>query len=99
MLSALMVFYRDFRHVVPFLTQILMYLHSGDLSGERAAGAVSLAVGPESDVRDRHRISLGHSRHAVELSDSGYLSRSAVLTFLVAVFYFRRTERRFADFA
>ena len=32
MLAALTVFYRDFKHIVPFLMQILMYRHAGDLS-------------------------------------------------------------------
>ena len=41
MLAALTVFYRDVRHIVPFLTQILDVSHAGDLSSQPAADEVS----------------------------------------------------------
>ena len=43
--------------------------HPGDLSGQRASREVSLAILPQSHVRDCHCVSLGHTRHAVGFDD------------------------------
>ena len=37
-LAALTVFYRDFKHIVPFLVQILHVRHAGDLPARRSSG-------------------------------------------------------------
>ena len=72
-LAGLTVFYRDFKHVVPFLMQILMYvtpvIYPAKLIGMRWQLLLSL----NPDVRDRHRVPLGHPRPGVEFRDPGDL--------------------------
>ena len=55
LLSALTLFYRDFRHVVPFLVQIMMYVtpvfYSASMITDREAKA-RLVTCLEPDVRD-----------------------------------------------
>ena len=72
MLSALTVFYRDFRHLVPFLTQIFMYFTPVIYPAEPDSREVSLVSGPQSDVRARFRVPLGYFRRALAFSESGY---------------------------
>ena len=72
-LAALTVFYRDFKHIVPFLVQILMYvtpvIYPSGMIGP------ALAVGPvaQPDVRDHRRVPLGDPRPALELRVAGDL--------------------------
>ena len=65
-LAALTVFYRDFKHVVPFMIQIMMYvtpvIYPANMSAPRWQSPVS-----ESDVRHRHRLSLGDPGPGLEL--------------------------------
>jgi len=99
-LSALTVFYRDFRHVIPFLSQILLYL--------------TFVIYPGSMIRQplyRWILSLNPMFGIVMAFRSAILgldwdfpclaisTAAALAFFLFGVFYFRRTERLFADFA
>jgi lipopolysaccharide transport system permease protein len=98
-LSALMVFYRDFRHVVPFILQILLY--------------VSFVIYPGSAIKQplyRWILSLNPMFGLIMGFRSAMLGVAwdlpclaistvvAVASFFFGLFYFRRTERRFADF-
>jgi lipopolysaccharide transport system permease protein len=99
MLSALTVFYRDFRHVVPFLTQIFMYfsavIYPANLIPQKYHWF--LALNPMFGLASAYRSAiLGVPWHFESLVIS---TTSALVTFLFAVHYFRRVERRFADFA
>jgi homopolymeric O-antigen transport system permease protein len=99
MLSALTVFYRDFRHLVPFLTQILMYCTPViyPVSAIPAKYHWFLALNPMFGLVSAYRsaiLGLPWSFQSLAISTT-----SAVVSFLVAVYYFRRVERRFADFA
>jgi lipopolysaccharide transport system permease protein len=99
MLSALMVFYRDFRHVIPFLTQILMFCTPViyPASALPARYRWLFVLNPMFGIVTAYRSAiLGTPWDWQSLAIS---SISAVFLFLLAVFYFRRTERRFADFA
>ena len=62
MLAALTVFYRDFKHVVPFLTQILMYMTPVVYPAKIIGPRWQMLILPEPDVRDRYRIPLGDPR-------------------------------------
>ena len=99
-LSALTVFYRDFRHVIPFLSQILLYL--------------TFVIYPGSMIRQplyRWILSLNPMFGIVMAFRSAILgldwdfpclaisTATALGFFVFGVFYFRRTERLFADFA
>ena len=98
MLSALTVFYRDFRHVIPFLSQILLYCTPViyPASGIPAKYHWFLAINPMFGIVPAYRSAiLGIAWDFQILAIS---TTSALLSFLFAVSYFRRTERRFADF-
>lgn len=102
LLSALTLFYRDFRHVVPFLVQIMMYVtpvfySASMITDERPRLGWLLALNPMFGIVDAYRgIMLGTSLNVSCLLIS---CTSAVVLFIFALFYFRKTERRFADFA
>jgi lipopolysaccharide transport system permease protein len=99
LLSAFMVFYRDVRHAIPFLTQMFLY--------------VSFVIYPASEIKKplyRWILSLNPMFGLIMGYRSAILgvtwdktclaisTASAVGSFIIALYYFRRTERRFADF-
>jgi lipopolysaccharide transport system permease protein len=99
LLSALVVSYRDFRYVIPFMLQGLMFLspvmYSGNLVPVRYQWV--LALNPMSGIINGYRSAiLGAPWNFVTL---GVSSAVSVALFLVGLFYFRRVERRFADIA
>ena len=98
MLAALTVFYRDFKHVVPFLTQILMYItpvaYPAKLLSPRWQMLFSL--NPMFGIVTAYRSAiLGTDWNLTTLAIS---TASALGLFLFAIFYFHKVERRFADF-
>ncbi len=99
-LSALTVFYRDFRHVVPFLTQIFMYvtpvIYPAHLITRPLVRWI-LSLNPMFGIVTAFRSAiLGLPWDLTCLAIS---TVSALGGFLFSVYYFRRTEREFADFA
>jgi lipopolysaccharide transport system permease protein len=99
MISALTVFYHDFRHIVPFLLQIFMFItpviYSANVFSERARMVLSL--NPLFGIMSAYRSAiLGTPWDVRSLAIS---TASAVGLLFCAVYYFRRTERHFADFA
>jgi lipopolysaccharide transport system permease protein len=98
MLAALTVFYRDVRHIVPFLTQILMFVTPViyPLSALPAKYHGLLALNPMFGITTAYRSAIfGERWHWLVIAIS---TTSAIVSFVFAIFYFRRTERRFADF-
>jgi lipopolysaccharide transport system permease protein len=97
LLSALTVAYRDFTHITPFLLQIWMY--------------VTPVIYPVSIVPERWQwlLYLNPMTGLIEAFRSAFLGRPfdwagiglscavALVVFLVAIAYFERVERRFAD--
>ena len=99
-LAALTVFYRDFKHIVPFLMQILMYVTPVIYPAEYDRPALAVDPVAQPDVRDRRRVPLGDPRASQwNLPSLAISTASALGLFVFALFYFRKTERRFADFA
>jgi homopolymeric O-antigen transport system permease protein len=98
-LAALTVTYRDFRYVVPFLVQSWMYISPViyPVSVVPAQWQWLLALNPMAGIIDAYRSALlGLPWNPVTLA----VSSAASLTLLVfGLFYFRKTERRFADVA
>src|SRR5262249_34947469 len=95
-LAALTVFYRDFKHLVPFLVQILMFLtpvvYPAEFVGPRAT--LVLSLNPIFGILNAYRSAiLGLDWNIPSLAIS---TISALALFTFALFYFRRTERRFA---
>jgi lipopolysaccharide transport system permease protein len=98
-IAALTVFYRDFKHIVPFLVQIFMYvtpvIYPIKYVSPRAQ--LVLALNPMFGIINGYRAAiLGQDWNFPVLAIS---TASALGSFVFALYYFRRTERRFADFA
>ena len=101
MLASLTLFYRDFRHIVPFLVQIMMYvspvIYSGSKFSDHPRLVWILSLNPLFGILDAYRgCILGADLNWSSLLIS---STSAISLFVFALFYFRKTERWFADFA
>jgi lipopolysaccharide transport system permease protein len=101
-LSALTVTYRDFRFLIPFAVQILSYLSfvqypADDFIHGHPVFAWFLSLNPMFGVVTAFRWAiLGRPLYP------GYIAMSIVVSLALLVFgafYFRKTERRFADIA
>jgi lipopolysaccharide transport system permease protein len=98
-LAALTVFYRDFKHIVPFLTQLMMFvtpvIYPASMLGYRTQ--LILSINPMFGIVAAYRSAiLGVEWNLASLAIS---TASALALFTFSLFYFRKTERRFADFA
>jgi homopolymeric O-antigen transport system permease protein len=99
-LSALTVFYRDFRHVVPFMAQILMFLTPIVYPASMVQRPIYrwiMSLNPMFGI-------VAACRSAILGTDWDFpclaISTAVALAgFFFGLFYFRRTERRLADFA
>jgi lipopolysaccharide transport system permease protein len=103
-LAALAVQYRDVKHVMEFLTQILMFaapvVWPVTLIAERFGETARLAFGlyPMAGAIEGFRSALlGTNPMPWDMIGLGALS--AIVLFVTGAFYFRRMERRFADVA
>ena len=98
-LAAVTVTYRDFRYVIPFMVQAWMYISPViyPVSLVPPRWQWLLAVNPMAGIIDAYRSSLlDLPWNFLTLSVSA-LSAVALLTY--GLFFFRKTERRFADVA
>lgn len=102
-LSALAIQYRDVRHIMQFLTQILMYaapvVWPASLIREQYPEFVLLyGLYPMAGVIEGFRASLlGHQTMPWDLLGMAAISTTVLL--ISGMFYFRRVERVFADIA
>jgi lipopolysaccharide transport system permease protein len=99
LIAAMTVFYRDLRHVLPFMVQIFMFITPVIYSMKMVALPYQyvLSLNPMFGIVAAYRSAiLGLDWNLTSLAIS---TVSAILLFIFAVYYFRRTERRFADFA
>lgn len=100
-LAALTVFFRDFKHVVPFVVQILMYMtpvfYTIDPTfNESKRLRPIMSLNPMFGIVDGFRsavLGLPMQWDCLLISTA-----STVILFLIAIHYFRRTERLFADY-
>ena len=106
LLSALTVTYRDFRFVIPMMTQLWMWISFVPMPipesiRDSAKWQPFLALNPMySIVAAFRKCVTGHSEEVG--FRPAYLAISiviAITVFLVGIFYFRKTEKRFADIA
>lgn len=99
-LAALTVFYRDVKHVVPFLMQILLYVTPVIYPAAaitRPLYRYILSLNPMFGLVTAYRSSiLGLEWDLASLTIS---TVSALAIFLFGTLYFYKTERRFADVA
>ncbi len=99
LISALNVRYRDFRYIVPFIIQFGLYVSPVGFSSDTIPGKWRLiySINPMVGVIDGFRWSI--IGKGVEFYMPGFII-SIVLTiilFVVAIIYFRKTEKTFAD--
>jgi lipopolysaccharide transport system permease protein len=98
-LAALTVFYRDFKHLVGFLVQIMMYVtpvfYPAKLVGTR--WRLLLSLNPMFGIVNAYRSAILGTPW--DFRTLGISTTSALLLLVFSFFYFRKTERRFADFA
>lgn len=103
-LSAMTVTYRDFRFVVPFMTQILMWIsfvaYPKEIIGD-SKWEYLLALNPMFGIISGYRAAIFGDELAADFKWSvlGISSAVAVGLLIFGLFYFRKTERRFADIA
>jgi len=98
-LAALTVSYRDFRFVVPFMLQAMMYLSPVIYPVSLVPGKWQwlLALNPMTGIIDAYRSAiLGKPWNFTTLAVS---TAATLLLFVFGLFYFRKTERKFADIA
>lgn len=103
-LSAMAIQYRDVKHAITFLSQLLMYMAPVvwpvSLISERFGETAKLAYGlyPMVGVIEGFRSSLiGHNPMPWDLIGMGMITSISI--FVTGIFYFRLKERIFADVA
>ena len=104
LLSALAIQYRDIRHSVQFISQLLMYaapvVWPVSLIGAKFGDTAMQIYGlyPMAGVIEGFRSALlGHNPMPWEMIGSGAISSSII--FIFGAYYFKRKERIFADVA
>ncbi len=97
-LTALTVKYRDFRFVVPFLLQVGLFLSPvGFSTANLPSWRQVYALNPMVGAIDGFRWCLLHGEPALDPLNLAVSAGMAILLLLSGVWYFRRTERTFAD--
>jgi lipopolysaccharide transport system permease protein len=98
-ITALNVKYRDFRYIIPFIMQFGLYVSPVGFSSERVPDQWRLlySLNPVVGVIDGFRWCLLSGQSKLYLA-SFMLSMGVISLFLwLGIWYFRRTERTFAD--
>jgi lipopolysaccharide transport system permease protein len=97
-LSALNVKYRDVRHMIPFAVQIGMFVSPVAYSKRLVPESIQwlYAMNPAVGVIEACRATIMPDR-AIDWALWGQAVAVGLLTVIVGFFYFRRTERTFAD--
>lgn len=98
-LCALTVEYRDFRYIVPFIVQFGLYISPVGFGSEVIPEKWRLlySLNPMSGIIEGFRWSIAGNSCPLNIL---YFSISIVVTFIIfvtGIWYFRRTERKFAD--
>jgi lipopolysaccharide transport system permease protein len=98
-IAALLVEYRDFRIIVPFIVQFGLYLSPVGFSSGVVPQKWRLlySLNPIVGVIDGFRWSILGGEHQVYLPGLAVSALCATLLLISGLWYFRRTERTFAD--
>lgn len=98
-LAALNVKYRDFRYILPFLLQVMLFVSPViyPISNNSGVFGYVLKINPVSAAIELFRGGIGQSSINTEvvLISLG----SSLIFFIIGLFYFRKTEAYFADIA
>lgn len=100
LLSALTVTYRDFRYVIPFMVQAMMFLSPVIYPLEMfdAKWHWLLAINPMAGIIEGYRSAVFVDQ-PWNFTALGVSTLSTLVVFFFGCYYFRSTERRFADIA
>lgn len=98
-LSALMVEYRDVRHIVPFIVQFGMYVSPVGFSSNVVPEKWRLlySFNPVVGIIDGFRWSLMRGQMPLRVEPLALSLGVTITLFTTGIWYFRRTERSFAD--
>lgn len=98
-LAALTVTYRDFRFVIPFMMQAMMYISPVVFPVRMIPEQYHsyLAINPMTGIIHAYRAAILGTPFNIEVF--AISASVAFLLFIYGLFYFRKTERRFADIA
>ena len=83
MISALTVFYRDFRHIVPFLIQIFMFITPVIYSANVFTASCPDGSVAEPDVRNHIGVPLGYPRYEWNFPSLAISTATAVGLFML----------------
>ena len=101
--TALNVKYRDFRYAIPFMIQFGLYVspvgYSSAIIRERFGDTVATiySLNPMVGVIDGFRWAILRGESPLDLGSFAISTTVAVLSALLGVWYFRKTEKNFAD--
>jgi lipopolysaccharide transport system permease protein len=98
-LAALNVKYRDFRYVVPFIVQFGLYLSPVGFSSNIVPSQWRLlySINPMVGVIDGFRWAVSGGRTAFPTQSLELALVASILVLATGIWYFRKTERTFAD--
>lgn len=97
-LTSLTVKYRDFRYIVPFLLQVGVFVSPvGFRTDNYPNWRELLALNPITGVIDGFRWCLLGGNQQLDPLSLAYSAGMTALTLAAGVWYFRKTERQFAD--
>lgn len=98
LLAALNIKYRDFRYIIPFMIQALLFVTPviyPTIIITNVFLKYTLAINPLYAAVEIFRFSIFHTH--LELPLIGISISSCILFFIIGLFYFRKTETYFAD--
>jgi len=99
LLAALNVEYRDFRYIVPFVVQFGLFVSPIAVETSRVPEPwrLALRLNPMTGIIDGFRWSILGGRTPLDSAALGLAVAVTVAFMILGVWYFRRTERGFAD--
>jgi lipopolysaccharide transport system permease protein len=99
LLAALNVEYRDFRYIVPFIVQFGLFV--SPIAFETRAvperWQLLLSLNPMTGIIDGFRWAILAGRTPLNTESLGLSTGITLLFLMLGIWYFRRTERSFAD--
>ncbi len=98
-IAGLMVKYRDFRSIVPFIVQFGLYLSPVGFQSSIVPQNLRIfySLNPMVGVIDGFRWSVLGGKQLIDWYALGVSATMAVLLVVTGIWYFRKTERSFAD--
>ena len=99
LLAALNVKYRDFRYIVPFVVQFGLFVSPIAIETSKVPNRwrLALSLNPMTGIIDAFRWSILRGRTALDPVSLYFAVALTALFLWCGVWYFRRTERSFAD--